>query len=112
MSCGTASGETPTTEHQRCTQTSASASPGPSPANRRSAAFQQLRQSWVTNGPQDQTQPTSVDPPIPDEIAATRKSAVPCQEQTYPIAQSNLTLRNLPTHSSTKARTLFDMSRA
>ena len=32
--------------------------------------------------------PTSVDPPIPDEIAATRKSAVPCQEETHAPQQS------------------------
>jgi hypothetical protein len=37
----------------------------------------------VTNGPQGQTHPTSVDPPIPDEIAAVRKSAVPCQKRPW-----------------------------
>jgi hypothetical protein len=55
-------------------------------ANRSLALRAQQRQLWVTNGPQDQTHPTSVDPPIPDEIAATRKSAVPCQEQSFAIA--------------------------
>jgi hypothetical protein len=32
----------------------------------------------VTNGPRGHVSGTSVDPPIPDEIAAARKSAVPC----------------------------------
>ena len=36
----------------------------------------------VTNGPHRHARRTSVDPPIPDEIAAARKSAVPCQKET------------------------------
>ena len=33
----------------------------------------------VTNGPRGHARRTSVDPPIPNEIAAARKSAVPCR---------------------------------
>jgi len=36
------------------------------------------RQKWVNYGPRGHAHRTSVDPPIPDEIAAARKSAVPC----------------------------------
>ena len=50
-----------------------------------------------TNGPRGHARRTSVDPPIPDEIAAARKSAVPCQVQTHaaqPSALKDCTLQN------------------
>ena len=40
---------------------------------------------WITNGPRGHARRTSVDPPIPDEIAAGRKSAVPPRHSYDPV---------------------------
>jgi hypothetical protein len=47
----------------------------------------------VTNGPRCHVCRSSVHPPTPDEIAAARKSAARCQEQTWTLARANRLLR-------------------
>jgi hypothetical protein len=47
----------------------------------------------VTNGPRCHVCRSSVHAPTPDEIAAARKSAARCQEQTWTLARANRLLR-------------------
>jgi hypothetical protein len=56
----------------------------------RSSELTQSCRLRVTNGPRGPLCPTSVDPPIPDEIAALRKSAVPCQYPTHAPQQTRV----------------------
>jgi hypothetical protein len=54
----------------------------------------------VTNGPRGPARRASVDPPIPDEISAARKSAVPCQKETRAPQQN----AGVFEHSSARVR--------
>ena len=51
-----------------------------------------VRRLRVTNSSRGHVRRTSVDPPIPDEIAAARKSAVSCHFQTIALHQARLTI--------------------